>query len=175
MLRRRSLVPLFSVFFFVFLCCSFAFLLVLFLLKSENRAQATKATQKCTRNQYKKRPSKRQEKKLSKREEESEKGGKREGSQFNRGQCHVQITVPNSVFKPFLLAQWAVPKKRTQELKCLLASVRIRSDNTIKKEEVSNASFIDMVGYGEEKDLGEKWGVSSFRVWLGDDFALPSN
>lgn len=72
MLRRRSLVPLFSVFFFVFLCCSFAFLLVLFLLKSENRAQATKATQKCTRNQYKKRPSKRQEKKLSKGEGEEE-------------------------------------------------------------------------------------------------------
>lgn len=128
MLRRRSLVPLlFSVFFFVFLCCSFAFLLVLFLLKSENRAQATKATQKCTRNQYKKRPSKRQEKKLSKREGESERGGKRDGCPFNRGQCHVQITVPNSVFKPFLLAQWAVPKKRTKELKCLLASVRIRS------------------------------------------------
>lgn len=130
MLRRRSLLPLFVfVFFFFFycFCCSFAFLLVLFLLKSENRAQATKATQKCTRNQYKKRPSKRQEKNLSKR-------GKARGiasfkSPVNRGQCHVQITGPNSVFKPFLPAQWAVPKKKkklkqTQELKCLLASVR---------------------------------------------------
>lgn len=140
MLRRRSLVPLFSVFFFLYcLCCSFAFLLVLFLLKSENRAQATKATQKCTRNQYKKRPSKRQEKKLSKREGVSERGGKREGCPFNRGQCHVQITVPNSVFKPFLLAQWAVPKKRTEDSNAFWPLCEsdqyfnFTADNTIKK------------------------------------------
>lgn len=102
MLRRRSLVPLlFSVFFFVFLCCSFAFLLVLFLLKSENRAQATKATQKCTRNQYKKRPSKRQEKKLSRREGERERvreGERERGARLTEASamCKLQCPIPFS-------------------------------------------------------------------------------
>lgn len=153
-------------------------MLVLFLLKSENRAQATKANKKSIQEET----IEREERNLSARERGNP---VRLG---NRGQCHVQITGPNSV----LPSQWAVPKKTESKLKNSnafwpLIQINISiSQQTIKKRDsntktfhispqknVSNVSFIDIVGFEWSGALGGELGRFCFAKQLNEfSFAI---